>query len=161
MFESEKIKFVKNVNYPGKNTLAYGEYLLGADFNLEFPDTGKPNAENLGLSAGDVVLLYQTVEGKLLFTHLVRIESTEVSDNPENKDYPFSLRAHVVGKIPDGVERDVTSLADALSFRGIAVSGNLVGLESAINPKMRELVEVETVRERICAIFRREGSLEQ
>lgn len=154
----KSIKFVKNVNARGKGVLAYGQYQLGAEFSLEF---GKhPGAERF--SKGDIVLLYQTLEGRgLLLTHLARIDDDKILENAEEKDYPFFLRATVVGKIPDGVERDVTSLSDALNFKGLALSGNLVALENAIAEPMKSMISVDEVQKRIVAIFRREGVVEE
>lgn len=156
----EEIKFVKNVKPKTAGTLAYGEWQFGSVFNLEF--SGRPNVENLGLKVGDVVLLYQTVEGRgLLLTHLVRLESIDAVEIRKHKDYPYQLKVKIVGKIPDGIERDVTSLVDALDFRGIAVTGNLVGIKSAVEKKMADILNVDEVQRRILAVFEREGSVEK
>lgn len=96
------ITFVKNSNAREPYTLAYAQYLMGASFDLEFAN--KPDVSRI--SAGDVVLLYQTVQhGILLLTHLVRIVNPTVKTNNDNKDYPYSLTVQVAGKIPDGVDR--------------------------------------------------------
>ena len=108
---------------------------------------------------GDIILLYQTINGEKFprFTHLVEILSTEIQADEFPSYYKYGFEVQVVGRIMEGVEKRMTSLADVLSFKPIAQNGRLQQLNRAI--KQNCTLSIADVQSRICDVFNYFGEI--
>jgi len=101
-FSAENIRWVKNVKREGGTSWAYFDPGMESEFNLNFSDTQKLGAENIGMD--EIVLLFQRVDNvlgvsvKTYLTHLVKPLDHELIYNEKTPMHPWERRMAIIAR---------------------------------------------------------------
>ncbi|RZK17812.1 MAG: signal peptidase II, partial [Flavobacterium sp.] len=117
-FSADQIQWVKNVKRAGGTAWAYFGEGMEWEFNLNFSDSQKLGAENMGLN--EVVLLFQRVDSvpgvvtQTYLTHLVKPLDNELIYNADTPLHPWERRVAVIARADP--RTSIYTHADDLSF---------------------------------------------
>lgn len=129
---SGNIQWIKHVTNQDGETGAYLDKNVGDEFLLHFSD-GKISSANK-VSHGELILLYQTINGQRYFSHLVTLigNDPEIDPDQTNLNFRFARRAKVFEKIDMNHPIPVNQIStwENVSFRGAVGFGQVSALQN-------------------------------
>lgn len=117
-FTPDSIKWIKNVTSPDLDS-AYLKDIRNDTFLLHFPKKHKGNV--LKSSIGEIIVLYQKIRNKNVFTHFVTpIDKNLIVDNKGSR-YPFGRWVRILAKTDNAKAISIEDTVwSQLDFRGIS-----------------------------------------
>ncbi|RYZ22520.1 MAG: hypothetical protein EOO16_08845 [Chitinophagaceae bacterium] len=128
IFTPFDIVWIKNVS----NTSAGQAYLNLPvnEFLLHFPNRHQTNASSP--AAGEIILLYQTVNNQRVFTHLVTPIDEIVHEDNTRQDYRFGRNVRIIAATPaTNLIPVATTQWERVNFQGIS-QGNACRIENIL-----------------------------